>query len=220
MRSSPFTILMVLFLAAGCHPAAAPPELRHIRIAAGVPGGGSQSFGNALVQAYQKALPSMVFEVNARAGVINNLEALQRGDADVGFAFADVAYMAFAGELSTTHERFERLRGIAVLQLNPIHFVVRAGSGIKGVPDLRGKRVGIGPSGGGISAVASNLLLSAFTLGPDTVRYRNDRSRRNEQTNARRDPGCVFFYWQRARAIDQRVVGTVGGTASIDGIDD
>jgi hypothetical protein len=45
-------------------------------------------------------------DVRESAGSVSNVEAIQRGDADVGFAFADVAYTAFAGGLSGSPQPF------------------------------------------------------------------------------------------------------------------
>ena len=41
-----------------------------------------------------------------------------------GFAFADVAYVAYVGRLAGASGPFDRLRGIAVLQLTPVQLVV------------------------------------------------------------------------------------------------
>jgi uncharacterized protein len=178
MQFRKFSALLVLLLFAACRGQDRPVEIRRVRLAAGTPGGGFQSFGDALAQAYKTQFPSISIELIGSAGVIKNLEALQFGQADIGFAFADSAYMAFAG-LGPSHEQFDKLRGIAVLQLNPVHLIARAGSGIQGVADLRGKRVGIGPPETGTSQISS-LLMSAYNI--DTATAMLDSSRPAEAT--------------------------------------
>ena len=174
-RASYLCAFLLLVITAGCRhdeKTAPPGPPQHIRITQSVPGSGSQAFVQALVRAYELSLPSIVFETRPTAGVISNLDALQSGEADVAFAFADVTYLAFTGELKDAHERFDRLRGIAVLQLNPVHLVTRANSGINSIENLRGKRVGIGSPASG-TAFTANLLLSAFGLGPGAVQLEN-----------------------------------------------
>lgn len=61
-------------------------------------------------------MPDVDFDIHASAGAVTNVEAIQRGDADLGFAFADVAYIAFVGRLDGVTGPFDHLRGIAVLQ--------------------------------------------------------------------------------------------------------
>ena len=105
-------------------------------------------------------------EVSESPGSVRNVEALQHGDADMGFAIADVAYVAFVGRLEA--QSFDRLRGIAVLQLNPLHVVVGAQSTIRTVADLRGRRVGLGPPGSG-TALTASLVLHAFGIDPASL---------------------------------------------------
>ena len=87
----------------------------------------------------------------------------------MGFAFADVAYTAFAGGLAGSPQPFDRLRAIAVLQLNPLHLVAAPRSGIRHPRDLRGRRVGVGRPGSG-TALTASLVMSAFGVDPSSVR--------------------------------------------------
>ena len=75
-------------------------------------------------------MPDLSFEVVPSGGAVENLESLQRGAADLGFAFADVTYLAFVGRLDEDPRPFDRLRGVAVLQLTALHVLIRPGSGI------------------------------------------------------------------------------------------
>jgi TRAP transporter TAXI family solute receptor len=140
-----------------------------LRLTSGTPGGGFFPLGEALVRAYATVLPDVDVRLQESAGSVSNLDAIERGDADIGLAFADVAYTAFVGHLDRRPARFERLRGIAVLELTPVHFLVRAGSGIRGIEDLRGRRVGVGQPGSG-TALTANLVLRAFGIDPSSVK--------------------------------------------------
>lgn len=109
-------------------------------------------------------MPEIDIAVLESPGSVRNVEAIQRDEADMGFAFADVAYVAFVGQLADVP--YTRLRGMAVLQLNPLHLVVRPP--ITSVSTLRGRRVGLGPPGSG-TALTAGLVLQAFGIDPQSV---------------------------------------------------
>jgi TRAP transporter TAXI family solute receptor len=141
-------------------------ERRVLRLTTGTPGGGFYPLGEALARAYRSAMPGVEIHVRESPGSVQNVDALQRGEADLGFAFAHVAYVAFVGRLES--HPLDKLRGIAVLQPNPLHLVVRAGSGIRSIADLRGRRVSVGPAGSG-TALTASLVLEAFGIEPASL---------------------------------------------------
>ena len=162
--------LGVLLATSGCSTgegtAQTPPSPRVLRLTTGSPGAGFHPLGEALARTYRNAFPQLTLQVIESPGSVRNVEAIQNGEADLGFAFADVAYVAFVGRLND--QPFARLRGIAVLQLNPLHVVVRVQSPIRDVSGLRGKRVGVGPPGSG-TALTAELMLHAFGIDPESV---------------------------------------------------
>ena len=149
------------------------------------PGAGFHPLGEALAQAYRSAFPDLNLEVIESPGLVRNVEAIQKGEADLGFAFADVAYVAFVGRLAE-HGPFARLRGMAVLQLNQLHVVVRAQSKIDGVAGLRGRRVGVGPPGSG-TALTADLVLRAFGFIHNRCTPNSCRSTRRPRDSAMGD---------------------------------
>jgi TRAP transporter TAXI family solute receptor len=153
----------------GCRPAplaqAAPIR---VRFSTGTPGGGFYPLGEGLARAYERSLVAVDLQIHPSAGAVANVEAIQRGDADLGFAFADVAYVASVGRLAGASDPFDRLRGIAVLQLTPVQLVVRRDPHIREVADLRGRRIGVGPPGSG-TALTASLVLEAFGIGASSV---------------------------------------------------
>lgn len=158
--------VLAVAAAAGCVSHAESNRLDRVplRLTTGNPGGGFYPLGEALARAYRAA--GFPVEVHESPGSVRNVEAIQRGEADLGFAFAHVAYVAFAGRLQNA--AFDRLRGIAVLQPNPLHLVVRQQSGIRSAADLRGRRVSVGPPGSG-TALTASLVLQAFGIPPDSM---------------------------------------------------
>jgi uncharacterized protein len=160
---------MIAFGPAGCRqplPAAPRPV---VRLTTGTPGAGFYPLGQALGGALGVGLPSADIRIHASAGSVANVEALQRHDADVGLSYADVAYMAYAGRLEGRPQAFDELRGIAVLELTPVHLVVRADSGIRDAAGLRGRHIGVGLPGSG-SALTADIVLAALGIAGSAVR--------------------------------------------------
>ncbi|MGE3843445.1 MAG: TAXI family TRAP transporter solute-binding subunit [Vicinamibacterales bacterium] len=146
-----------------------PQPPRTLRFATGVPGAGFNPLGAALGRAYRAIGASVQLETQESPGSVSNLLALQDGSSDVGLAFADVAYLANAGQLPDAGERPDRLRGIAVLQLTPLQVVVRPGAAIERIEELKGRRVAIGPPGSGTQLTAT-LVLQTLGVGPADIK--------------------------------------------------
>ncbi len=150
-------------------PAEPPPRPRTvIRFTTGPLGGGFYPMGRGIALAYARSLPDVTVQTYVSSGAVANVESIQRGEADLGFTFADVAYVASIGELNGLSQPSDRVRGIAVLQLTPLHFVARRGSGIRTVSDLRGRRISMGAPGTGTSLMVK-LLLEAFGVPVSSV---------------------------------------------------
>jgi uncharacterized protein len=163
-------VLAAAGAAAGCRQPGPSVPRRVVRLTTGTPGAGFYPLGDALAQSLRRAgPPSPDVQVHDSAGSVANIEALQRGDADLGLSYADVAYMAFVGRLAGRPRAFEELRGIAVLELTPVHLVVRAGSSVRDAADLRGLHIGVGLPGSG-SALTADIVLAALGIETSAVR--------------------------------------------------
>jgi TRAP transporter TAXI family solute receptor len=179
--------LAVLVAVSAC--AAAPPEKpgTRLRFAAGTPGGGFLPLGEGLAREYERVLPGLQIEVHESDGAASNVEAIQRGEADIGLSHADVTYLAYVGRLEGKSEPFRSLRGIAMLQSTRMHVVVRAGSGISRIEDLRGRRISIGRLGGGGGGTTARMILAAFgielsSVTVESLRYDEAASRLSQRT--------------------------------------
>lgn len=134
-----------------------------LRFATGMPGANFYVLGDALAREYARALPNLDIVVTPTGGSGANLEAVERGEADIALSHADITYLAFVGRLEDGRAAFTRLRGIAMLHVAPVHVVVGRGSGIESVAGLRGRRISIGRPSWAKSSTAARVM-RAFGL--------------------------------------------------------
>ena len=102
-------------------------------------------------------------------GSVDNINAIDSGLRNSGFAQSDVAYWAYTGTGTMEgKEPMENLRAISALFPEHIHLVAKADSGIESVADLKGKAVSLDEPGSG-TYVDSLLILEANGLSIDDV---------------------------------------------------
>lgn len=156
-----------------------------IQIGSGPTGGTDFLFGGLIANAVSNppgsrecdkggncGVPGLIAVAQTTTGAVSNLQAVARGDLEMGLSQADVAAWAFGGTGPFAgHEPLSHLRLIARLYPANIHLVTRAGTTIAGVADLKGKRVGIGEQGSATAATAK-LVLSAYGVHWNTLRLR------------------------------------------------
>lgn len=161
------TAMSLLVAACNQPPVKATPTPR-IRIATGLPGMTFRSLGDALASAYGDVLTDMTFEVVETPGSVSNVQKLDMGEAELGLALADVAYMGYNGHVAELPRRATNVRAISVLHPSTVHVLVGRRSAITSLSDLRGQRVGVGPGGSG-TAVTSAILLRAYGVPASEV---------------------------------------------------
>src|SRR3954468_10189015 len=109
-------------------------------------------------------VPGLVATSVASNGSVANAAAVAAGTAQSGFVQSDVAYWAYNGTgIYQGRPKVDGLRAIANLYPESIQLVVRKGSGIKSVPDLRGRKVSLDEPGSG-TLVDARLILAAYGL--------------------------------------------------------
>ena len=97
---------------------------------------------------------------------VENISRVARGDADIGLTFADAAADAVNGRAPFAGPPVP-IRALARIYSSYTHVIARTGLGIKGLPDLRGRRVSTGTHGSGTENVANRVLLLAAGINPD-----------------------------------------------------
>ena len=106
----------------------------------------------------------IVVTAQASNGSLANVTGIAGGALESGFSQADVASWAFTGKgVFEGKPNVPGLRLIANLYPESVHLVVRKGSGIKSVADLKGKRVALDEPGSG-TLIDARIILAAYGL--------------------------------------------------------
>src|SRR5262245_59338571 len=109
-------------------------------------------------------VPGLVATAVASNGSVANVAAIASGSMQSAFTQSDVAYWAFNGTgIYDGRPKVDSLRAIANLYPESFHLVVRKGSGIKTIKDLKGKRMSLDEPGSG-TLVDARLILAAYGL--------------------------------------------------------
>ena len=166
-------LVPMLLAAVGCSAPAppVPPKTPALRLSTGAPGGSFHTMGETMVRVRRAEKTGNEIENVETAGSVSNLEALQAETTDCAFSYADVAYEALAGSLPDASRTFDRLRGVAVVQLTPLYFLVSRNSSIRSVSDLRGRTVALRSRESG-SLQAAMLVLGAHGLDNRSIRVK------------------------------------------------
>lgn len=92
-------------------------------------------------------------------GGADNIALLRSGDAVVGLAQADTARLAYEGEGPFAGQGpFPGLRALGSLYPELVHIVVRDDPALRGVRDLKGKTIALGPEGSAVRETLQTVL--------------------------------------------------------------
>jgi hypothetical protein len=103
-------------------------------------------------------------------GSLANVNAVASGSMEAGFSQSDVATWAYTGTGAFEGKpKVTDLRMIANLYPESIHLVVKKGSGIKSVADLKGKRVALDEPGSG-TLINARMVLAAWGVKESDIK--------------------------------------------------
>jgi TRAP transporter TAXI family solute receptor len=160
-----FVVLAGPVQTAGCAAGTDPPESRTIRISTGAVGGNFHPLGEMLADTFGSRLRNLRVDVLAGGGAVGNLGLLARGEADLAFTFADVAYAAYVGPFGEANEPLSELRAIVLLRPSALHLVASTAS-IHQVADLHDRSALFGSTA---TSLAARRVLEVFGLEPDRI---------------------------------------------------
>jgi TRAP transporter TAXI family solute receptor len=132
-----------------------------IGIATGNATGVYFALGNAYAEQISAATGGKVKATAAETGAsVQNIQQLVAGTYAVAFSLADTAADAVEGTGSFDGKK-QPVQAMSRIYNNYTQVVVRSGTGIKSVADMRGKRVSTGSPKSGTEVIANRLLESA-----------------------------------------------------------
>jgi TRAP transporter TAXI family solute receptor len=112
----------------------------------------------------------IVATAQASNGSLANVNAIAGGSLEAGLTQSDVATWAFTGTGAFEGKpKVPDLRLIANLYPESIHLVVKKGSGIKSVADLKGKRVALDEPGSG-TLIDARMVLAAWGVKESDIK--------------------------------------------------
>jgi TRAP transporter TAXI family solute receptor len=104
-------------------------------------------------------VPHLGVEIATEGGSsINSLIDLHQEKTDISGALADVAYLAYNGQLEEIPKPFSQLRGMAVTGLNTIHLFAGRGVKVETLRDLKGLRISLGAPGSSVALITPRML--------------------------------------------------------------
>lgn len=139
-----------------------------ISVATGGTGGVYYPYGGGMAEVINKHVTGVSAVAEVTAASVENVRLVDKGESAIGLVMGDTAFQSYAGT-----ERFKgdakKIRTLFVMYPNQFHVVVRKGSGIGKIADLKGKRISLGAPGSG-TAVQAEAVLTSLGLGKGAYR--------------------------------------------------
>ena len=118
-------------------------------------------------------VPGLIAVAQTTGGAADNLQAVVKGQVELGLTHADIAEWAFRADGEFTGQPPQtRLRVVARLYPATVHLFARRGANIASIADLAGKRVALETESSGTRYTAK-LILSAHKVRWNRVQFRN-----------------------------------------------
>jgi TRAP transporter TAXI family solute receptor len=139
---------------------------KFLRIASASMGGNFFPLGSALAQMINEKIDGLNASAQATGGSAENCTFIGQNEVELALVQSAPLREAYEGIRGFDGRPVKNMRGITAIYFNEFHVMVRNDRGIEKIEDLKGKKIAVGPIGGGIE-VNSNLLLSAYGITPE-----------------------------------------------------
>ncbi|MBP0495615.1 TAXI family TRAP transporter solute-binding subunit [Roseomonas indoligenes] len=164
-----------------------------LAIGTGTTGGVYYPVGGALANMISRGIPGMSATVEVTGGSVGNLQLLGANRVGLIFSQVDAAVDAVRG-----NDRFKGrpvpARAIAVIYTNRMQVVSTVATGIKSIPDMKGKRISTGAPGSATEVMALRLI-EAAGLDPAKDFRARERLSPAESTNAVKDGKLDAYFF-------------------------
>ncbi len=133
--------------------------------------GNFYTLGSALAQMVNEKLEGGEAAAQATGGSADNCFLLNDKEIEIGLIQSASAQEAVSGTGAFSETgKIESMQGVGVIYLMPFHCIVNNKSNVEKITDLQGKKIGVGPMGGGVE-VNANILLAEFGVTDFTPIY-------------------------------------------------
>jgi len=173
--------------------AARPAGKQWLVIATGGTGGVFFPYGGGLARVLSERLADTRVTAEVTGGSVDNNKLIFVNEVDLAFSTSDSAYDALQGTGPYADTGPIALCAVASLYQSFLHVVSLDDPAIRGVADLRGRRVSIGSAGSSTESVAERVLRAAG-LDPQRDVTRDNLSVA-ESVNAMKDGKIDAFFW-------------------------
>ena len=127
-----------------------------LRIGTASLGGAYYPMGQALSNMINKNAEGYTMVPIVTGGGAENPRLVDSGEVDLGIAPASLSFLAVAGK--GPYKEALDIQAMGQLHSSILHMVTLPGSGIESIADLKGKRVAVGPAGGGTLSIMRNMF--------------------------------------------------------------
>ena len=145
----------------------APPQSKQMTIATASMGGAYYPIGTGIAEIVSKNVKGITMTAEVTGGAVENCRLVGNKEADLALTNANTAYFAYTG--TETYTQKYNISAIGSLHSTVLHVIVLDKSPIRTVSDLKGKRVAVGPAGGGSIPVFKDVL-AVYGLTLDDIK--------------------------------------------------
>jgi uncharacterized protein len=144
-----------------------------LSIATASMGGSYYPIGVGFAEVIKAKVSGVEAKVEVTGGATENPKLVGSGESDIGFTNANLAYNAYTGTGIFKAKKYDKLRllfgGVAP---GTLHIVTLATSSVKTYADFKGKKVAVGPQGGGgLSMLPDILGIYGLTMNDFSASY-------------------------------------------------
>ena len=132
-------------------------KMTYVSMATGNTTGAMYIIGAGLCNVINQNIKNLDVTAQVTAATVENIGLCSTGDCEVGTANSNYTQWAYQGVTPFEGDP-HNIRTLCTLYPSCIHIVVKAGSGIKTVPDMAGKRIAVGPPGSGNRLVSQEIF--------------------------------------------------------------
>ena len=146
-----------------------------LRIGTASQGGAFYPVGQAVSTLVNKHADGLEMVPVVTQGSVQNPKLVNTGEVDIAITNNNLAVFANKGIVAYKKDGAMDLRGIGALHFSVLHMITLADSEINSISDLKGKKVAIGPAGGGTIPFTRQVLelhgLSIDDITPSFLSY-------------------------------------------------